>query len=85
MLKSQWIQTISDVLYICLVNPSKRKDRKGEWSFEVLDQNLHKVGFEVVKCDKHSSLYTILFALVQSPARQNGLPFPLWHRQLELL
>ena len=35
-------------LYICLLNPSKRKD------LDVL--NLQKVGFEVVKCDKHSSL-----------------------------
>ena len=43
-------------LYICLLNPSKRKDRKGEWSFEVLAPNLQKVGFEGVKCDKHSSL-----------------------------
>ena len=43
-------------LYICLRNPSKRKDREGEWSFEVLASNLQKVGFEVVKCDKHSSL-----------------------------
>ena len=52
---------------------SKRKDRKGEWSSEVLDQNLQKVGFEVVKCDKHSSLYTIYanFALVQSPGTDN--------------
>ena len=61
MLKSQWIQWSVKVLYICLVNPSKRKDRKGEWSFEVLDQNLQKVGFEVVKCDKYSSLYTIYY------------------------
>ena len=43
-------------LYICLLNPSKRKDREGEWSFKVLALNLQKVGFEVVKCDKHSSL-----------------------------
>ena len=43
-------------LYISLLNPSKRTDRKGEWSFEVLAPNLQKVGFEQVKCDKHSSL-----------------------------
>ena len=43
-------------LYICLLNSSKRKDRKGEWSFEVLASNLQKVGFEVVKSDKRSSL-----------------------------
>ena len=43
-------------LYICLLNPSKGKDREGEWSFKVLALNLQKVGFEVVKCDKHSSL-----------------------------
>ena len=41
---------------ICLFNLSKRKDGKGDRSFEVLAQNLQKVGFEVVKCDKHSSL-----------------------------
>ena len=43
-------------LYNCLFNPSKRKERKGEWSFEVLAPNLQKVGFEVVKYDKHSNL-----------------------------
>ena len=43
-------------LSICLFNLSKRKDGKGDRSFEVLAQNLQKVGFEVVKCDKHSSL-----------------------------
>ena len=30
--------------------------REGEWSFKVLALDLQKVGFEVVKCDKHSSL-----------------------------
>ena len=34
-----------------LLNPSKRKDCKGE----ILAQNLQRVGFEVVKCEKHSS------------------------------
>ena len=43
-------------LSICVFNLSKRKDGKGDRSFEVLAQNLQKVGFEVVKCDKHSSL-----------------------------
>ena len=32
-------------------NPSKRKGCKGE----ILAQNLQRAGFEVVKCDKHSS------------------------------
>ena len=32
-------------------NPSKRKGCKGE----ILTQNLQRAGFEVVKCDKHSS------------------------------
>ena len=43
-------------LSICVFNLSKRKDGKGDRSFEVLAQNLQRVGFEVVKCDKHSSL-----------------------------
>ena len=43
-------------LSICLFNLSKRKDSKGDRSFEVLAPNLQKVGFEVVKCDRHSSL-----------------------------
>ena len=34
-----------------LFNPSKRKGCKGE----ILTQNLQRAGFEVVKCDKHSS------------------------------
>ena len=34
-----------------LFNPSKRKDCKGE----ILAQNLQRAGFEVVKCEKHSS------------------------------
>ena len=34
-----------------LFNPSKRKGCKGE----ILAQNLQRTGFEVVKCDKHSS------------------------------
>ena len=34
-----------------LFNPSKRKGCKGE----ILAQNLQRAGFEVVKCDKHSS------------------------------
>ena len=42
-------------LSICLFYLSKRKDGKGDRSFEVVVQNLQKVGFEVVKCDKHSS------------------------------
>ena len=37
-------------------NLSKRKDPKSVRSFEVLAQNLQKVGLEVVKCDKHSPL-----------------------------
>ena len=41
-------------LSICLFYLSKRKDGKGDRSCEVLAQNLQKVGFEVVKCDKHS-------------------------------
>ena len=41
---------------MCLFYLSKRKDGKGDRSCEVLAQNLQKVGFEVVKCDKHSSL-----------------------------
>ena len=43
-------------LYIGLLNPSKRKDLKGEWSFEVLAPNRQKVGIEMVKCYKHSRL-----------------------------
>ena len=34
-----------------LFNPSKRKGCKGE----ILAQNLQRAGFEVLKCDKHSS------------------------------
>ena len=34
-----------------LFNPSKRKGCKGE----ILAQNLQRAGFEIVKCDKHSS------------------------------
>ena len=34
-----------------LFSPFKRKDCKGE----ILAQNLQRAGFEVVKCDKHSS------------------------------
>ena len=34
-----------------LFNPSKRKGCKGE----ILAQNLQRGGFEIVKCDKHSS------------------------------
>ena len=34
-----------------LIRPSKRKGCKGE----ILAQNLQRAGFEVVKCDKHSS------------------------------
>ena len=34
-----------------LFNPSKRKGCKGK----ILAQNLQRAGFEVVKCDKHSS------------------------------
>jgi len=34
-----------------LFNPSKRKGCKDE----ILTQNLQRAGFEVVKCDKHSS------------------------------
>ena len=34
-----------------LFNPSKKKGCKGK----ILAQNLQRVGFEVVKCDKHSS------------------------------
>ena len=34
-----------------LFNPSKRKGCKSE----ILAQNLQRAGFEVVKCDKHSS------------------------------
>ena len=41
---------------VCLFNLSKRKDGKGKRGFKVLAQNLQKVGFEVVKCDKNSSL-----------------------------
>ena len=41
-------------LYICLFNPSKRKDCKDE--VFLIAQNLQKVEFEVVKCDKHLRL-----------------------------
>ena len=34
-----------------IFNPSKRKGCKGE----ILGQNLQRAGFEIVKCDKHSS------------------------------
>ena len=34
----------------------KVRTGRGESSFEVLAPNLQKVGFEGVKCDKHSSL-----------------------------
>ena len=34
-----------------LFNPSKRKGCKGK----ILAQNLQRAGFEVLKCDKHSS------------------------------
>ena len=46
-------------LYICLFNPYKRKDRKGE----VLAQNFQKVGFEMVKCDKHSRKQRRVFSI----------------------
>ena len=35
---------------------NRRQDGVQGWSYEALAQNLQKVGFEVVKCDKHSSL-----------------------------
>ena len=35
------------------------KDRRGE----VLAQNLQKVGFEMVKCDKHSRKQRIVFLI----------------------
>ena len=72
-------------LYICLFNPYKGKDRKGE----VLAQNVQKSGFEMAKCDKHSRKQGIVFRRVfvqgQSSARQRGQPFSPRHRQLELL
>ena len=46
----------NDQCRLCLFYLSKRKDGEGDRSFEVLAQNLQKVGFEMVKCDKHSSL-----------------------------
>ena len=56
MVKSQWIRTINAGFVHGRLNPSKKKDREGEWSFKVLAPSLQKVGFEVVKCDKHTSL-----------------------------
>ena len=46
-------------LYICLFNPYKGKDRKGE----VLAQNVQKSGFEMAKCDKHSRKQGIVFSI----------------------
>ena len=44
-------------LCICLPNPSKRKNRKGKWSFEVLAPNLQKVGSEVMWHAFKSSIF----------------------------
>ena len=46
-------------LYICLFNPYKGKDRKGE----VLAQNFQKSGFEMAKYDKHSRKQGIVFSI----------------------
>ena len=46
-------------LYICLLNPYKGKDRKGE----VLAQNFQKSGYEMAKYDKHSRKQGIVFSI----------------------
>ena len=48
-----------EALYICLFNPYKGKDRKGE----VLAQNFQKSGFEMAKYDKHSRRQGIVFSI----------------------
>ena len=44
-----------------LFNPSKRKGCKGE----ILAQNLQRAGFEVVKCDKHSSRVRVVILVLE--------------------